>query len=219
MMNKMILKKILVIAITALAVAGCGNRPEPTPTIDPVMVMTEVAGTLQAEITQNAMLTPSATMPPPATPTFPPVPTLMLTPAATTSAGPIAPADPANQSPDNAAFVTDIDVKDGDVFWQGERFTKTWQIKNVGTTTWDTSYRLVYKDGPITSDELTFNLIKPVEPEALLNISVVMTAPDTLGTYTNYWQMMNEDGEFFGDVLSMKIVVGTEADKTPIPTG
>jgi hypothetical protein len=212
-------KKILIIAITALIIAGCGNRPEPTPTIDPVAVMTDVAGTVQAEVTQNALLTPSATIPPPATPTLPPVPTQVLPSIPTSSTGPVAPTIPADQLPDNATFVDDIGVQDGDDFWQGERFTKTWQIENVGTTTWDTSYRLVYKDGPFTSEELVFNLVKPVEPGQLLNISVVMTAPETLGTYTNYWQMMNADGQFFGDVLSMKIVVGTELDKTPIPAG
>ena len=212
-------KKIITIAITTLAIVGCGNRPEPTPTIDPVVVMTEVAGTVQAEVTQNALLTPSATIPPPATPTFPPVPTQILPAAPTSPTSPVAPAIPADQLPDNAKYIADVTVPDGSVYWQRERFTKTWQIENIGTTTWDTSYRLVYVDGPITSEELVFNLVKPVEPGQLLNISVIMRAPDALGTYTNYWRMMNADGQFFGDILSMKIVVGTELDKTPTPAG
>jgi len=218
-MNNQNITKIFLLAVIALTLVGCGNQPEPTPTIDPIVVMTDVAGTVQAEVTANAMLTPSATMPPPATPTFPPVPTQSLPIAPTTSTNPVGPTVPAGQLPDDASYVADVDVPDGTVFWQGERFTKTWQIENTGTTTWETTYRLVYKDGPITSEELVFNLVNPVEPGQLLNISVKMVAPETLGTYTNYWQMMNEDGQFFGDVLSMKIVVGTEFDKTATPAG
>jgi len=213
------INKIILMSIIALAIASCGNQPEATPTIDPIVVMTDVAGTVQAEVTQNALLTPSATMPPAATQTFPPVPTQALPAVPTTSSDPIVPTVPAGQLPDDATFIADIDVLDGDVFWQGERFTKTWQIENTGTTTWDTTYRLVYKDGAITSEELVFNLISPVEPGDLLNFSVKMVAPEVLGSYTNYWQMMNEEGQFFGDVLSMKILVGTEYDKTATPAG
>ncbi len=219
MIKNSTLLKIVILTITALAIAACGNAEEVAPTIDPIAVMTDVAGTVQAEVTQNALLTPSATVPPPPTATLPALPTQALPAIPTTSTNPIAPTVPAGQLPDDAAYVADIDVQDGDVFWQGERFTKTWQIENTGTTTWDTKYRLVYKDGTITSEELVFNLISPVEPGELLNISVKMTAPEVLGSYTNYWQMMNEDGQFFGDVLSMSIVVGTEFDKTATPAG
>jgi len=218
-MKNNILTKLAMVIVFGAILSSCANNAEATPTIDPITVMTDVAGTVQAEVTQNAMLTPSATIPPPPTPTLPALPTQSLPAVPTTSANPVVPTVPAGQAPDDATFVADIDVQDGDVFWQGERFTKTWQIENTGTTTWDTSYRLVYKDGPITSEELVFNLISPVEPGDLLNFSVKMVAPEVLGTYTNYWQMMNGDGQFFGQVLSMKIVVGTVEDKTPLPTG
>lgn len=217
-MKKKTITLTLILAVITVFIAGCGNRPEPTPTIDPIAVMTQVAGTVQAEVTQNALLTPSATIPPPPTATVA-IPTQGLPPVPTTSANPAVPQVPAELLPDKAVYKADIDVQDGDVFWQGERFTKTWQIENTGTTTWDSKYRLVYKDGPITSDELVFNLKSPVQPGELLNISVKMTAPDVIGTYTNYWQMMNEDGQFFGDVLSMQIVVGTIYDKTATPAG
>ena len=94
------LKKTILLAVVILTIAGCGNRPEPTPTIDPVMVMTDVAGTVQAEVTANAMLTPSATMPPPATPTFPPVPTQALPAVPTSSTGLAVPTVPAGQLQD-----------------------------------------------------------------------------------------------------------------------
>jgi hypothetical protein len=217
-MKKNILATTFLLVTLALVFSGCGNKPEPTPTVDPVAIMTEVAGTVQAQVTQNAMLTPSATVPPPPAPTLPPAPTQALPIAPTTPAS-IAPTFPAGISPDNAVYVADITVPDGTVFWKGEKFTKTWQIKNTGTTTWDANYRLVYKDGTITSEELVFNLINPVEPGKLLNISVKMAAPNVIGSYTNYWQMMNGNGQFFGEVLSMQIKVGTELDKTPTPSG
>ena len=63
------------------------------------------------------------------------------------------------------------------------------------------------------------SIINPVEPGNQLTISVKMTAPATLGTYVNYFRMMNGEGKFFGDPLYVQIQVGTTEDKTPVPTG
>ena len=125
-MKKNVFPIILLATMFAVIVSACGNRPEPTPTIDPVAVMTQVAATVQAEVTQNALLTPSATIAPPPTATVQALPTQPLPSIPTVSTNPVAPAVPADQLPDQAKFVADIDVADGDVFWQGEGFTKTW---------------------------------------------------------------------------------------------
>ena len=85
----------------ALIAAACGPKAEPTPTVDTNAVMTQVAMTVQAEVTQNALLTPSPTMPLPPTATLPPIPTQSAPPAPTTGAPGLAPTLPA-ESPDNA---------------------------------------------------------------------------------------------------------------------
>lgn len=212
------ISKILLLitaVLVILASTGCGPQEEATPTLDPIDIMTQVAMTVQAEVTQAALLTPSptATLPPTATP--PPAPTQPLPAIPTSAAGagtaPTLPAD----SPDNATFVKDITVKDGTVYWKGETFTKTWRIENSGTTTWDTNYKLIYLDGALLTENTVVSIQELVEPGNQLDISVPMKAPDTLGTYTSYWRMMNGDGQFFGDVLYLEIKVGTEWDKTP----
>lgn len=210
----------------AALVTGCGPSPAATPTIDPAVIITEVAGTIQAEITQSALLTPSATLELPPTATSLPIPTQPLpsdptSPADAPGTSPALPAD----TPDDALFLQDITYPDGTVLWQGERFTKTWNIENSGSTTWDSSYKLVYVDSEprdysmAQEGQTVIPIIHPVEPREQVQLSVKMVAPETIGTYINYYRMMTGEGVFFGDSLYVQIRVGTEEDKTPIPTG
>ena len=62
-------------------------------------------------------------------------------------------------------------------------------------------------------------IINSVEPGNQVTLSVKMTAPAELGTYINYFRMMNGEGQIFGDTLYDQIRVGTTEDKTPVPTG
>ncbi|MDP2964483.1 MAG: NBR1-Ig-like domain-containing protein [Pelolinea sp.] len=217
------ISKYLLISIVlgiSLVVAACGPKVEPTPTVDPNAIMTQVAMTVQAEVTQMALLTPSPTTTLPPTATLTPVPIQTL---------PAAPKTPVSQptlpfaSPDNATWIADVTVPDDKddkvvtVFWKNETFTKTWKIENTGTTTWDTTYKLVYLDGPVLGETLIVSITSPVKPKNQIEISVPMKAPATLGTVINYWRMMNGKGQFFGDVLYVKFVVGTELEKTVTP--
>jgi hypothetical protein len=204
------------IASVILATA-CGPKVAPTPTVDPKKIMTQVAKTVQAEVTQMALLTPSPTATLQPTATLPPVPTQQLPPASTLA--PVAAPTLSSTSPDNAKWIADVTVPDDTVFYKNETFTKTWKIENSGTTTWDTTYKLVYVDGPILGKTLIVSITSPVKPKNQIEISVPMQAPAALGTITNYWRMMNGKGQFFGDVLYVRIVVGTVAEKTSTPAG
>ena len=224
MNKKKIIKTCILVCISAL-IAGCGSSPEATPTIDPLVIMTDVAGTIQAEITQAVLLTPSATIAPPPTTTPLPIPTQPLPSASTLPANASGvPALPA-ESPDNALFLQDITFPDDTFVWQNERFTKTWNIENNGTTTWDSSYKLVYWDSAPSDfamaqeGQSVISIINSVEPGNQVTLSVKMTAPAALGTYINYFRMMNGEGQIFGDTLYVQIRVGTTEDKTPVPTG
>ena len=213
----------MLIVLISSTITACGPRVEPTPTMDPIAIMTMVAQTVEAEVTQAALLTPSPipTLPPTATP--PLIPTQPLPPLPTT------PSDESGASaavptlvvvsPDNATFKKDVTVPDGEVYWQNERFTKTWKIENSGTTTWDTDYKLIYYDGAYLTETTVISIQKPVEPGTQVELSVIMQAPATLGSYTSYWKMINDEGTPFGDTLSVEILVGTEYDKTPTPSG
>lgn len=209
----------LVIGILLSAVS-CGPKVEPTPTVDTNAIMTQVAMTVQAEVTQMALLTPSPTLPLPPTATLPPVSTQALPAAPTSPSGAPALAPTLSlQSPDNAIWIADVTVPDDTVYWKNETFTKTWKIENSGTTTWDTTYKLVYVDGPILGETLVVSITTPVKPANQIEISIPMKAPETLGTKKTWFRMMNGKGQFFGESFYVQIVVGTELEKTVTPNG
>lgn len=114
------------------------------------------------------------------------------TPTPTKTAGPVSTCDKVN-------FVSDLDVPDGKVFAPGASFTKTWRVKNVGTCTWTTSYKLVFVSGEQMGAAATeFNLKSTINPNTTVDISIDLKAPTTNGNYRGYWQFKNSSGATFG---------------------
>jgi len=212
-------KNLLVISlIMTISILGtsCGPRVEPTPTVDPQAIMTEVAQTISAELTQVALLTPSptATSEPTATPQ--PLPTQALPPAPTSPSGTgLLPTLPA-ASPDNATWIADVTVPDETLFAKNSKFTKTWKVENSGTTTWNSSYALIYIDGAPIPENTIISIVNEVKPKVQVELSVVLQAPASDGTYTVWFRMMNDKGQLFGDPLYVKFIVGVV---TPTPAG
>ncbi|HEX7542065.1 MAG TPA: NBR1-Ig-like domain-containing protein [Anaerolineales bacterium] len=100
---------------------------------------------------------------------------------------------------DKAAFVTDVNYPDGTPLAGGTSFTKIWRVKNVGTCTWTTSYRLVFAGGDIMGASASaFNLPTSVAPGGTIDLSVNLTAPITAGEYNGYWKLRNASGADFG---------------------
>jgi len=97
-----------------------------------------------------------------------------------------------------AKFVKHVTVSEGAAMPPGAQFTKTWQIKNIGTCTWDSSYSIGYSDGDIMGAEESTSLDEEVAPGETADISVVFTAPDEEGTYTGYWVLYDSQGFWFG---------------------
>ncbi len=161
---------------------------------------TILAGTPHPSITPAPVtLLPQATTPPPApTDTVPPnAPTSTPRPAETATPG-----KPCNR----ASFVADVTVPDDTQYRPGDKFTKTWRLKNTGTCTWNSSYALVFADGDKMSAPAEVPLTASVAPGQTVDLSVELTAPDTLGTYQGNWQLRDEQGKTFG--------IGDKADKT-----
>lgn len=197
---------IAALLITTLALAACAPA---APTEDPAVKITQIAATIQAEFTQNAALTPSATptLEPTATPTMePPTPTISITEVTPTATMRV---DPQGDVADKAVYSADVTIPDGTIVKSGSTVVKIWSIKNIGTTTWKTAYRLAYLDGLKDAKEMLYvHLPNEVKPEVSVQVSVTFTAPTTPGTYYSYWRLVNDDGHLFGENLSMKIVVG-----------
>ena len=79
-----------------------------------------------------------------------------------------------------------------------EPFTKTWRIKNSGTCTWTTAYKLVFVGGDKMSAPTSAALPINVAPAQTVDLSISLLAPDAAGHYEGYWQLQSADGQAFG---------------------
>lgn len=210
------MKKILqILAASAVlfTIAACGPSEKElnanaTATIQ--AVHTRVATTLTAQALQaTATPQPSATNTLAPTATIPPV----TSPTALATVGSV----PTRSSPESAVYMSDVTIPDNMVITPGAAFTKTWQIYNNGTTTWSTEYKIAYVSGEQMSGTTT-KVTQSVAPGGTYNVSVAMVAPTSPGTYKGYWRMQNSAGTWFGDQLSVVIIV-SDGSVTVTPSG
>ncbi|MCX6072272.1 MAG: NBR1-Ig-like domain-containing protein [Chloroflexi bacterium] len=195
-----------------LLLAGCNFRQGTglVPTLAPEQI---IATAVQA--TADAMRLPFTDTPVPptaVTPTLHP-PTVTLTATPTATATPL----PCNK----AEFVTDVTIPDGEDITIFDTFTKTWRLRNVGTCTWTSEYRVVFDHGdqmlapdsaPITSGT--------VAPGATVDVSVPMEGPGTAGTYKGYWRLRDAGGVLFGVGASGNVAFWVEIESiSNLPAG
>ncbi len=183
---------ILIVSIASF-LGACGPTITPAPSVTP---------TTPATLTPE----PSLTSTPSTTPTKTPLPT---------------PTDQANCT-DQAEFVEDVTVPDDTLFAPGEKFIKTWRIRNTGTCTWNLRYALVFLKGDQMSAPYSTPLVETPPGEAL-EISVDMAAPESEGAYQGTYQIENPSGSRFGVKggniwIRIKVGGGTPASATPTGT-
>lgn len=213
--NKKITSTLFVL-LSALVLVACGAAAPKTPTPDPNLIITQVAQTIEANLALTASAQPTFTLTPAPTQT----PAFTDTPAVTaTLAGqptlslPTIAGGAGALVPDAAQFAADVTIPDNTQLSPSSEFTKTWRVKNTGTTTWNSNYQLVYWDGvPLTEVEKVLpvkqvKLTGEVKPGSEGEISVKMVAPSKNGTYRIFWRMLNPQGNPFGDSLYALIVV------------
>jgi hypothetical protein len=206
----------IIVCVAALILSACSapSRETPTATQDANAVFTAAAQTANARITENAAQPTNTPVPPTATsapPTDTLAPTQPLTPTAT-----LAPT--ASAGTDSALYVADVTIPDGTTFQPGDTFKKTWQIKNAGTSTWTTAYRLAYVAGDQMNGPVSVPVPNEVGPGQTVNISVDLKAPADSGEYTGYWRMMNTNGKLFDSSVYVKINVAGSATATTTGT-
>jgi len=98
-----------------------------------------------------------------------------------------------------AGFVADITVPDNTTFEPGAAFKKVWRLKNIGTCTWTTDYRLVFLSGDAMGAQAASKLTNAsVPPNGNLDVSVSLTAPENPGSYQGYFKMRAPGGAVFG---------------------
>lgn len=100
---------------------------------------------------------------------------------------------------DHITWGKDVTIPDGTEMVPGEVFTKTWRLRNTGTCTWTSGYSVVFTSGDAMgappATQLTTGTVPPGQE---IDISMVLEAPVSAGTYQGYFKLRNTDGEIFG---------------------
>lgn len=165
------------------------------------LIALAVEQTVQAIKTEIA---PTATSPLP-THTETAMPTITPWPTATTAQA-VAPT--ATPRPCNRAVLISETVPDGTSFSADQNFTKSWRLRNDGTCTWNTDYRLIFSSGDQMSGPNSVKLNKLVKPGEQVDFLVDLKAPSKAGTYTGYWRLQADDGSRFSQVFTTIKVPG-----------
>jgi hypothetical protein len=226
-----ILITLLTVAVTLTA---CNVGAAPSPTLDVNAINTAIVGTTIAQysdqLTQTALAAPP-TNTPTQTDTPIPLPTFDLATADTGALptfslqSPTAGAGftqlPSTAAPaatsalgdacNNNVFEGDVTIPDGTVLKGGEDFQKVWKLRNTGTCKWDEGYSFVYIGGTTPDlDPYNFEFKKPgdfVESGEAVNIGINLTAPCSVGLFEGHWRMRNDQGFYFGTIVSVYVEV------------
>ncbi|HUM71824.1 MAG TPA: NBR1-Ig-like domain-containing protein, partial [Chloroflexota bacterium] len=106
---------------------------------------------------------------------------------------------PVTACTNSAALVSDVSVPDGTQFAPNTGFNKIWRIKNTGTCTWDSSYKIVHAGGHMLGAVSTFfPLRETVFPGHTVDLTINMVSPDAPNTYQSDWKLQDSEGKFFG---------------------
>jgi len=184
-------------ATVAGPMAGCASPPPsyaptaPQPT-DASPPMPTVMPTPTAMPTSTDTPTPTATLTPTPTATLTPTPTLTGTPTQT----------PTPELP-KAAFVADVTIPDGTVMEPGQKFVKTWKVKNIGGVDWGKGTTLVFAIGTQMGGASPV-AVANVKPGDAADISVNLVAPSNTGKYTGEWALRAGNGM---QMLSVTVII------------
>lgn len=114
-------------------------------------------------------------------------------------------------------FVRDVTIPDNTDMTPAEVFTKTWQVENSGTCAWQPGFEVILIGG-VAMGGSPFKVAQTVGPGGSIQVSIKMAAPTNIkGTVQGTWKMADEDGQTFGDFLSVVIVIGGQTQSPTAP--
>lgn len=93
---------------------------------------------------------------------------------------------------DKALFTPNGTLKSGALFY------KHWYLRNTGSCTWDTSYKLRFVDGDLLGGAYVYNLPMVTPPQGVLDLAILLQAPTSPGTYKGRWVLESPNGIQFG---------------------
>ncbi len=101
---------------------------------------------------------------------------------------------------DEAWWNADVNVADGTLLQPGTGFKVTWQVRNAGTSTWDSRYQVVFFSGVPMGIGASVEVPKAA-PGELVQVSVNLIAPMTVGEHKSAWILKNSSGSLFRQEL------------------
>jgi hypothetical protein len=180
-----------ILMLLALLLTSCGGADVESDTI-----ATAVAMTVSAQETEKARAT-STPKPTEAAPTS----ASEATPtkgSAPTFAPPTAPGPVGSDDPCLLANMISETIPDGTVMQPGDTFYKTWRLKNNGTCTWNSAYKIIYWSGDLMGGLQEYQFPEVVSPGEEVNVTLFLRAPASNGNVSSYWKLQSEWGGQFG---------------------
>jgi hypothetical protein len=204
-MQNRILYIVLLIVIGAVLFSCADSANQTNSNSDDVdLIRTQAVSTFASSLTETLVAVPTHSSTPIATPTI--TPTIITeTPLPTATTNPCY----------NLLYIRDVTIPDGTQMNAGEVFTKTWEVQNIGGCAWRAGFTFQHVGGELMRGN-TVTLTEAIPTGAKRQISVELVVPSGInGLIQSSWRMADENGVFFGDTLSVNIVVGSVATPTP----
>lgn len=120
---------------------------------------------------------------------------------------------------DNGRYLADVTIPDDTSIEPGTEFVKTWRMENNGTTTWGDGYHFVFVNGDPMGSPAEVPL-PAASPGQQVDISINQVAPLNAGKAFGDWRLRNAQGQFFGELVYLRILVPTsaKAQDKPLPS-
>jgi uncharacterized protein YkwD len=106
--------------------------------------------------------------------------------------------------------VADVTIPDGAVLDPGETFTKIWRVRNTGDCEWSDALGellWMFVSGDQMNGPSQVTIVGPVSPGGEYDVEVELTAPAEPGQYEGRWQAHDPNGDAFGVLFWVLIVV------------
>ncbi len=194
---------VLILVLGGLLFSFGTNRSDQAEPVDTNAIRTEAVSTYAFSLTGTLASVPTASFSLTSLPTFTPSGSILTTDT------PI----PQNTCY-NLIWLKDKTIPDGTHLNANEVFTKTWLVQNNGGCAWAPGFTFSHVGGDPMRGK-TFVLKDPIPVGAKREISIELVAPGGQnGLVQSSWRMADATGNFFGDTLSVNIVVGNNTTPT-----
>jgi hypothetical protein len=194
----------IILIIVSMLMLACNLGKSSTPTTDEQA--TSIAATVQMEMTIAALQQATTAAPvvmdtpaPPSDATATTPPEMISTPTNTATQTQVPSSTPVSVACNKAAFVADVTIADDTEIKTGTTFIKTWRLKNTGSCTWTSGYKLVFSHGDRMDAPNEVTLTSgTIPPGGSVDVSVELKAPASDGTYRGNFKLKAPDGQIFG---------------------